>query len=128
MPGLIDPQAVQAAANTIRGIMDTKTQGIYDSLATTPPEESKIQATLAMAIDTNKQVRFEYWSPGENESTSRTADPVRVFLADSELYLSAWAKTRNAHRPFVQHRLRYVGGLETAATPKQSSTETEPTS
>lgn len=127
MPGLIDPQAVQSAANKIRGIMDTKTQGIYDSLATTPPEESKIQAALATAIDTNKQVRFEYWSSGENESTSRTADPVRVFLADSELYLSAWDKDRDAHRTFRLDRMRDVEVLETAATPKSASTEIDPT-
>src|SRR5690625_7874858 len=115
MPGLIDPQAVQAAANTIRGIMDTKTQGIYDSLATTPPKESKIQATLAMAIDTNKQVSFEYWSRGENESTSRTAAPVRVFLADSELYLSAWDTDRVGHRTFCLGRVSDVESLESDA-------------
>src|SRR5690625_7814410 len=123
MPGLIDPQAVQAAANTIRGIMDTKTQGIYDSLATTPPEESKIQATLAMAIDTNKQVRFEYWSPGENESTSRTADPVRVFLADPELYLSAWGKDRDDHRTFRLDRMRDAEVREHEATAETARAE-----
>src|SRR5699024_5626983 len=55
MHGQNDPQAVHAAANKIRGIMDTKTHGNDDSHATTPPEESKIQAALAMAIDTNNQ-------------------------------------------------------------------------
>ncbi|APT83740.1 transcriptional regulator [Corynebacterium ammoniagenes DSM 20306] len=127
MPGLIDPQAVQSAASKIRGIMDTKTEGIYDSLATTPPEESKIQASLATAIDENRKVRFEYWSPGSNESTSRTVDPVRVFLADSELYLNAWDEARDAQRTFRLDRMRDVEVLKIDATPKSAVTEIDPT-
>ncbi|MDN6274030.1 MAG: WYL domain-containing protein [Corynebacterium casei] len=127
MPGLIDPQAVQSAANKIRGIMDTKTEGIYDSLATTPPEESKIQAALATAVNTNKKVRFDYWSPGTNESSTRTVDPVRVFLADSELYLSAWAEDRDAHRTFRLDRMRGVEVLEEYVTPKSAVVEIDPT-
>ena len=127
MPGLIDPEAVQSAANKIRGIMDTKTQGIYDSLATTPPEESKIQAALATAINANKKVRFTYWSPGTNDSTSRTVDPVRVFLADSELYLSAWDPDREDHRTFRLDRMRDVVVLELDATPESEAFEIDPT-
>lgn len=127
MPGLIDPHAVQSAASKIRGIMDTKTEGIYDSLATTPPAESKIQASLATAIDENKKVRFEYWSPGSNESTSRTVDPVRVFLADSELYLNAWDEARDAQRTFRLDRMRDVEVLKIDATPKSAVTEIDPT-
>ena len=127
MPGLIDPQAVVSAANKIRGIMDTKTEGIYDSLATTAPEESKIQAALATAIDTNKQVRFGYWSSGVDELATRTVEPVRVFLADSELYLSAWDIDRDAHRTFRLDRMREVEVLEADATPKSASAEIDTT-
>ncbi|MFH0410586.1 helix-turn-helix transcriptional regulator [Corynebacterium sp. L4756] len=126
MPGLIDPQAVQSAADKIRGIMDKKTEGIYDSLATTPPQESQVQSALATAIDTNKKARFEYWSSSANDSSLRTVDPARVFLADSELYLIAWDDSRDAHRTFRLDRMRNVEVLDMDATPNSAVIAIDP--
>ena len=122
MPGLVDVTAVHSAAAKLRGIMDEKTAAIYDSLATTDPEESEVRAALAGAVDKRKQVRFTYWSMSSNRTSERTVHPARIFIVDGEPYLAAWdesagKETAGEHRTFRLDRMKDVEVLDATATP-----------
>ena len=117
MPGLVDVSAVHSAASKLRDIMDDKTAAIYDSLATTDPEESEVQAALAGAVDKRRRVRFTYWSMSSNRTTERTVHPARIFIVDGEPYLAAWDDSAGEHRTFRLDRMHNVEILDVAATP-----------
>ena len=131
MPGLVDTAAVQSAAAKLRDIMDVKTAAIYDSLATTDPEESDVQAALAQAVDRRVQVHFTYWSRSSNRETERTVDPARIFIVDGEPYLVAWdahaGKTgKGEHRTFRLDRMSDVQVLDTPASPHLRELDFDP--
>lgn len=117
MPGLVDVSAVHSAASKLRAIMDDKTAAIYDSLATTDPEESAVQAALAGAVDKRQQVRFTYWSMSSNRTTERTVHPARIFIVDGEPYLAAWEEMAGEHRTFRLDRMHNVEVLDATASP-----------
>ena len=128
-PGLADAHAVQSAAAKLRGIMDSKTRGIYDSLADVDPaaEDSQAQMALTRAVDARQRARFDYWSARAEEWTRREVDPARLFLVEDVAYLIAWEPASNAHRTFRIDRMRHVELVEEKSAPHLGQLSFDPT-
>ncbi len=86
-PGLVDRQAVESAAQKLRGIMDTRATAIYDAIADPDEEEATHQALVARALESGRRLSFTYFTLSSNTSRLRRVDPVSVFVRDGETYL-----------------------------------------
>ena len=112
-PGLVNQDAVQSAAAKLRGIMDTKANAIYDSLADVDPVEASYQTQLVDALSRGVQIKLRYWSISRDEVSDRVVDPVQIFVNEDDTYLRAWQPDVAEFRTFRLDRIQQVEILDT---------------
>jgi proteasome accessory factor C len=70
---------------------------------------------LAGAIESNHQVRLDYYVPTRDETTQRVVDPIAVVRSQGRSYLDAWCHLAEDRRLF---RLDRITGLEVLDSPR----------
>ena len=81
-------------------------------LPETRTPEKDTAATLAQAIEDDRQVRLDYYVPTRDESTSRVVDPIAVLSAEGHGYLDAWCHLVEGRRLFRLSRVESVTVLD----------------
>lgn len=78
---------------------------------------------LAVAIDEQKQVRFEYWSYGRDVVSERRVEPWWVFAAEGAWYLVGLDTDAHDDRRFRLDRIGDIEVLDRAAAPAPATME-----
>jgi len=84
-------------------------------LGSAPPE---VLATLQAAVVEHHQVSIEYYSFGRDVFARRTIDPLKVFNAAGQWYVSAYCHAVEDLRLFRLDRMRAAQRLDTTFTPR----------
>jgi proteasome accessory factor C len=84
-------------------------------LPRTGPSVDGTWNALAGAIESNHQVRLDYYVPTRDETTQRVVDPIAVVRSQGRSYLDAWCHLAEDRRLF---RLDRITGLEVLDSPR----------
>lgn len=86
-------------------------------LGAAPPE---VLATLRDAVTSHHQVEIEYYSFGRDVFATRTIDPLKVFNAAGQWYVSAHCHSVDELRLFRLDRMRAARRLDTTFAPRHA--------
>jgi proteasome accessory factor C len=109
-PGLADTGAVQRALAKVESVAGEAVQD--DTVAVELDKTERLLPVLQRAVDDQKALRIRYFSASRNETTERTIDPVRLFVADEHSYVEAWCRQVEGMRVFRLDRIEHVTPLD----------------
>ncbi|GAC56103.1 proteasome accessory factor C [Gordonia hirsuta DSM 44140 = NBRC 16056] len=99
---------VEAAAGSSRAVL------VDDDRA---PREHPSSSSLRQAVAARRALRLRYYTPGRDEVTERTVDPIGVQVIDGRSYLDAWCRESEGRRLFRFDRVRDAQVLDEPADP-----------
>lgn len=83
-------------------------KGLSRILDATPLNNSEVLRLIHEAIDSNRKISIEYFSPSEDEISLRTLVPLEVKTENNREFLQAFCEAALAHRTFRVDRIRRV--------------------
>ncbi len=81
------------------------------------PVDSEIRAAVDAALHGNRRMHLRYYVPGRDEITERDVDPIRLIVAEGQVYLEAWCTRVQEVRFFRLDRMTAAEVLEQSAQP-----------
>ena len=87
-------------------------KGLSRILDATPLNNSEVLRLIHEAIDSNRKLSIEYFSPSEDEISLRTLVPLEIKTENSREFLQAFCETAMAHRTFRVDRIRRADILD----------------
>lgn len=115
-----------AGNDVVTGLIAKLSRGASDApgqLAVAADPVDEVRATVADALDRGLAVAFTYRSI-DGDVTTRTVDPIRLLVSESQWYLRAWCHLRRDIRTF---HLERVSDLVVTDTPAAAHEDHETT-
>lgn len=110
MPGLIDQQAVNSAAQKLRDVV--RSAGVPDA---EHPQTTGPEAVVSQALTQRRMLELTYYSATSDTVRVRTLSPLGLFHRDGNTYLSAFED--GSAKTFRLDRIRGAELLDTPSTP-----------
>ena len=109
-PGLADTDAVQRALAKVESVAGEAVRD--ETVAVQLDDTERLLPVLRNALDRRHALRIRYYSASRDETTERTIDPLRVFVADGNSYVEAWCRRVEGMRVFRVDRMEDVVELD----------------
>ena len=113
-PGLADTDAVQRALAKVESVAGEAVRD--ETVAVQLDDAERMLPVVRNAFDRGRALRIRYYSASRDETTERTIDPVRVFVADGNTYVEAWCRRVEGMRVFRLDRMEDVVELDEPAS------------
>ena len=84
----------------------------------------RVLQSVRDAVAAHERLEIEYWSAGRDDTTRRRVDPVVVFYAGGEWYLSAWCHSAHDDRLFRVDRIRALSATGERFEPPAEGADT----
>lgn len=115
-PGLADTEPVLRALAKVEQAAGAAA-GAAEGVAVALEGEQTVLPVIREALDRKKALRLTYWSSGNDETTERVVDPVRVVVVEGQSYLDAWCRRAEGVRLFHLGRVQEVTVLDEDSAP-----------
>ena len=109
-PGLADTDAVRRALAKVESVAGEAVRD--ETVAVQLDHAERLLPVLRNAVDRARALRIRYYSASRDETTERTIDPLRVFVADGNSYVEAWCRRVEGMRVFRVDRMEDVVELD----------------
>ncbi|WP_375482822.1 helix-turn-helix transcriptional regulator [uncultured Jatrophihabitans sp.] len=113
-PGLADTDAVQRALAKVESVAGEAVRD--ETVAVQLDDAERLLPVVRNAFDRGRALRIRYYSASRDETTERTIDPVRMFVADDNTYVEAWCRRVEGMRVFRLDRMEDVVELDEPAS------------
>jgi proteasome accessory factor C len=108
VPGIVDRGAIDRVLAKLEAAAGTATASDRVVAAPTPSAEADVVTTVTDGLARGRRLHLRYWVPARDEATERDVDPVRLFNADGNVYLSGWCYRSEDIRTFRLDRVLEV--------------------
>jgi proteasome accessory factor C len=112
VPGIIDRGAVERVLAKLEAAAGTTTASDRVVAAPTPSAPAEVITSVTDGIARGRRLHLRYWVAARDEATVRDVDPIRLFNADGNVYLSGWCYQSDDIRTFRLDRVLEVSVLD----------------
>jgi proteasome accessory factor C len=114
VPGIVDRGAIERVLAKLEAAAGTATASDRVVAAPSPDAPAEVITTVTDGLARGRRLHLRYLVPARDEATERDVDPVRLFNADGNVYLSGWCYQSEEIRTFRLDRVLAVTVLDQA--------------
>jgi proteasome accessory factor C len=115
VPGIVDRGAIDRVLAKLEAAAGTATASDRVVAAPSPSAPAEVLTTVTDGLARGRRLHLRYWVPARDEATERDVDPIRLFNADGNVYLSGWCYQSEDIRTFRLDRVLEVAVLDQAS-------------
>lgn len=112
VPGVVDRGAIERVLAKLEAAAGTATASDRVVAAPSSDAPAEVVTVVTDGLARGRRLHLRYWVPARDESTERDVDPIRLFNADGNVYLSGWCYQSEDIRTFRLDRVLDVVVLD----------------
>jgi proteasome accessory factor C len=105
VPGIVERGSIDRVLAKLEAAAGTRTAADRVVAAPTPTADAGVVTTVTDGLARGRRLHLRYLVPARDEATERDVDPVRLFNADGNVYLSGWCHRCEDVRTFRLDRV-----------------------
>lgn len=114
VPGIVDRGSIERVLAKLEAAAGTATASDRVVAAPSPTADAGIVTEVTDGLARGRRLHLRYLVPARDEATERDVDPIRLFNADGNVYLSGWCYQSEDIRTFRLDRVLAVEVLDAA--------------